>query len=68
MARKAKAAAGPPLSESDLKVLERLVDGGLLVAKPQQPSAKPRKVTAAALAHDGRRIILWLSRNTTELG
>ena len=67
MAKKTKPAAGVSLSESELRVLERLIEGGVLVAKPQQPNAKPRKVTAAALAHDGKRIILWLSRNTTEL-
>jgi len=49
-------------------VIERLVEQGRLVAKPQQPNAKPRKVIAAALEPDGKRIILWLSVKTTTLG
>ncbi|HEV2546242.1 MAG TPA: hypothetical protein VGU20_02805 [Stellaceae bacterium] len=49
-------------------MIERLVEQGRLVAKPQQPNAKPRKVIAAALEPDGHRIILWLSAKTTTLG
>lgn len=49
-------------------MIERLVEHGRLVAKPQQPNAKPRKVIAAALEPDGNRIILWLSAKTTSLG
>jgi hypothetical protein len=37
------------------------------VTKPQQPNAKPRKVMAAALSHDGQHIILWLSKDTMDL-
>jgi hypothetical protein len=56
------------LSAAELTVIERLVEQGRLVAKPQQPNAKPRKVIAAALEPDGKRIILWLSVKTTTLG
>lgn len=55
------------LSAAELQLLERLIEKGALVAKQQQPSAKARKVMAAALAHDGRYIVLWLSKSTIEL-
>jgi hypothetical protein len=66
----AKKASSDParLSAAELTVIERLVEQGRLVAKPQQPNAKPRKVIAAALEPDGNRIILWLSTKTTTLG
>jgi hypothetical protein len=67
MAKKAPPAP-PRLSTAELTVIERLVEQGRLVAKPQQPNAKPRKVIAAALEPDGNRIILWLSVKTTTLG
>jgi hypothetical protein len=64
-----KASSTPPrLSAAEVAVIERLVEDGRLVAKPQQPNAKPRKVIAAALEPDGNRIILWLSTKTTTLG
>jgi hypothetical protein len=65
--RPSKAGAADRLSAAELQLLERLIEKGALVTKPQQPNAKPRKVMAAALSHDGRRIILWLSKNTTSL-
>ena len=68
MAKKATSDAPARLSAAELGVIERLVEQGRLVAKPQQPNAKPRKVIAAALAPDGNRIILWLSAKTTTLG
>ena len=68
MAKKAPPRAEARLSAADISVIERLVERGLLVAKPQQPNAKPRKVIAAALEPDGNRIILWLSAKTTSLG
>ena len=55
------------LSSADLAVLERLVEARVLIAKPQNGSAKPRRVIAAALAHGGKQIILWLSKNTMDL-
>jgi hypothetical protein len=55
------------LSATELKILERLIEKGALVTKPQLPNAKPRKVMAAALSHDGQHIILWLSKNTIDL-
>ena len=68
MAQRTKAPSGAGrLSTAELGLLERLVEAGALVAKPEQPNAKPRKVIAAALAPDRKRIILWLSRKTTEL-
>jgi hypothetical protein len=67
MAKKASSAPAR-LSAAELAVIERLVEHGRLVAKPQQPNAKPRKVIAAALEPDGNRIILWLSAKTTTLG
>jgi hypothetical protein len=54
MAKSAKkAAAAAPLSPAEMRLLERLVDQGTLVAQPQQANAKPRRVMAAALARDG---------------
>ena len=67
MAKKAPPRAEARLSAADISVIERLVEHGRLVAKPQQPNAKPRKVIAAALEPDGNRIILWLSAKTTTL-
>jgi hypothetical protein len=68
MAKKATSHAPARLSAAELGVIERLVEQGRLVAKPQQANAKPRKVIAAALEPDGDRIILWLSAKTTTLG
>ena len=68
MAKKATSAPPARLSAAELGVIERLVEQGRLVAKPQQPNAKPRRVIAAALEPDGNRIILWLSTKTTTLG
>ncbi len=68
MAKKATPRAPARLSAAELGVIERLVEQGRLVAKPQLPNAKPRKVIAAALEPDGNRIILWLSAKTTTLG
>lgn len=65
--RPSKETAGERLSAAELHLLERLIERGALVAKPQQPNAKPRKVMAAALSHDSRCIILWLSKNTINL-
>jgi hypothetical protein len=63
--KKAETAPGP--SEGDLKALERLIDAGILVTKPQNANAKPRKVMAAALTQDRRHIVLWLSNKTVEI-
>jgi hypothetical protein len=65
--RPSKETVAERLSAAELKVLERLIEKGALVTKPQQPNAKPRKVMAAALSQDGRHIILWLSKNTIDL-
>jgi|HubBroStandDraft_1064217.scaffolds.fasta_scaffold521233_2 hypothetical protein len=65
--RPSKETVAERLSATELKVLERLIEKGALVTKPQQPNAKPRKVMAAALSHDGQHIILWLSKNTVDL-
>jgi hypothetical protein len=65
--RPSKEPAGERLSAAELQLLERLIERGALVAKPQQPNAKPRKVMAAALSHDSRHVILWLSKNTMEI-
>jgi hypothetical protein len=67
MAKKASPRSAGGLSAADVAVIERLVERGMLVTKPQQPNAKPRKVIAAALEPDGNRIILWLSAKTTTL-
>jgi hypothetical protein len=66
--KKATSHAPARLSAAELSVIERLVEQGRLVAKPQQANAKPRKIIAAALEPDGNRIILWLSAKTTTLG
>jgi hypothetical protein len=65
--RPSKATAAEALSAVELALLERLIEKGALVTKPQQPNAKARKVMAAALSHDGQHIILWLSKNTMDL-
>jgi hypothetical protein len=67
MAKKVPPRAEARLSAADMAVIERLVERGMLVAKPQQPNAKPRKVIAAALEPEGNHIILWLSIKTTTL-
>jgi hypothetical protein len=66
--RTKKPARAKSFSAVEMKVIERLVERGALVTKPQQPNAKPRRVMAAALSPDGQRIILWLSKNTTVIG
>jgi hypothetical protein len=65
--RPSKATMAERLSAAELELLERLIEKGALVTKPQQPNAKPRKVMAAALSQDGQHIILWLSKNTMSL-
>jgi hypothetical protein len=65
--RPSKATTVERLSAAEMELLERLIEKGALVTKPQQPNAKPRKVMAAALAPDGQHIILWLSKNTIEI-
>jgi hypothetical protein len=68
MTRKSKSpATTAKLSVAEMTLLEGLVERGALVAKPQQPNAKPRKVIAAALAPGGARVVLWLSTKTTAL-
>jgi hypothetical protein len=65
--RPSKEMTGERLSATELQLLERLIERGALVTKPQQPNGKPRKVMAAALSRDGHHIILWLSKNTMDL-
>lgn len=66
--RTKKPARAESFSAAEMQLIERLVERGALVTKAQQANAKPRRVMAAALSADGQRIILWLSKKTTELG
>jgi len=49
-----------PLSAEEMRVLEDLVARGVLVAVPPAKNALPRRVTAAALADGGSRVLLYL--------
>jgi hypothetical protein len=55
------------LSATELQALESLAERGVAVAIPAQRNAKPREVVAVSLADDGRRVLLYLSKETTEI-
>lgn len=58
--------AAPKLTAAEMKVLERLIEDGALVAVPRAP-AKPHKVMAASLAEGGTRVMLYLAAKPTKL-
>ncbi|HEV8016252.1 MAG TPA: hypothetical protein VGP48_12005 [Stellaceae bacterium] len=59
----------PPatLSPEELRMLERLVDAGILVAVPPKRMGKPRTVISAALTPGGKRILLYLAQEPVAL-
>ena len=54
------------LTATEMSLLERLVDRGVLVAVPAVKSQKPRKVIAAALADGGAKVLLHPSAKPAE--
>ena len=49
-----------------MAVIERLVNTGKLIAVPPQKPGRPRQVAAASL-HEGGKVLLYLSRATTDI-
>jgi hypothetical protein len=58
----------PDLSPAEMKMLERLIDAGILIAVPPQRMGKPRPVISASLIGGGKNVLLYLSREPVELG
>lgn len=68
MARKAPASrTTPDLSAAEMKLLERLVNDGVLIAVPPARSGKPRPVVSASIIGGGKNVLLYLSREPTDL-
>jgi len=67
MARKTTTAL-PPLSEAEMRLLERLIDTGMLIAVPPKGKGKPRPVISASLIGGGKNVLLYLSQEAVELG
>jgi hypothetical protein len=55
------------LSSEEMRVLERLVDSGMLIAVPPKRMGKPRPVVSAALTPGGKNILLYLSQQPAAL-
>jgi len=56
------AKATPDLSAAEMKLLERLVKDGLLIAVPPKRKGKPRPVISASLIGGGKYVLLYLSQ------
>jgi hypothetical protein len=46
------------LSPEEMRVLERLIDAGILIAVPPKRMGKPRPVISASLTPGGKHILL----------
>ena len=57
----------PSLSEAEMRLLERLVDSGMLIAVPPKGKGKPRPVISASLIGGGKNVLLYLSQEPAEL-
>ena len=55
------------LSSEEMRVLERLVEAGILIAVPPKRMGKPRPVISASLTPGGKTILLYLSQEAVAL-
>jgi hypothetical protein len=55
------------LSPEEMRVLEKLVASGLLIAVPPKRMGKPRPVISASLQPGGASILLYLSQEPAHL-
>jgi hypothetical protein len=62
---KKKSVAG--LSPEEMRVLEKLIENGVLIAVPPKRMGKPRPVISASLAPGGQNILLYLSQEPAAL-
>jgi len=67
MARKPASRATPDLSAAEMKLLERLINDGILIAVPPARSGKPRPVISASIIGGGKNVLLYLSKEPAEL-
>jgi hypothetical protein len=50
-----------------MKLLERLVKDGVLIAVPPARSGKPRPVVSASIIGGGKNVLLYLSKEPAEI-
>ena len=55
------------LSPAEMRLLEKLVASGVLIAVPPKRMGQPRPVISASLQPGGRSILLYLSQEPTHL-
>lgn len=55
------------LSPEEMRVLEALIERGILVAVPPKRMGKPRPVISASLTPGGKSILLYLSQEAVAL-
>jgi hypothetical protein len=55
------------LSPEEMRVLEKLVANGVLIAVPPKRMGKPRPVISASLQPGGESILLYLSQEAAHL-
>ena len=55
------------LLPEEMRVLEKLVASGVLIAVPPRRMGKPRPVISAALTSGGQSILLYLSQEPAQL-
>lgn len=67
MARKAPAKPFPDLSPAEMRMLERLIEAGMLIAVPPKGKGKARPVISASMIGGGKNVLLYLSREPAEL-
>ncbi len=66
--KKASASLSTPiLSAGEMRVLEKLIESGVLIAVPPKRMGKPRPVMSASLTSGGRSILLYLSQEPAQL-
>ena len=55
------------LSPEEMRLLEKLIDRGVLIAVPPKRMGKPRPVISASLTPGGESILLYLSQEPASL-
>jgi hypothetical protein len=55
------------LSPEEMRVLEKLIDSGVLIAVPPKRMGKPRPVISASLTPGSENILLYLSQEPASL-
>lgn len=55
------------LSPEEMRVLEKLIESGVLIAVPPKRMGKPRPVISASLQPGGQNILLYLSQEPAQL-